>query len=580
MRTLIKASAIWLPLLLWISGCGKGINTGSESPSSVVPTYSLTFDENGSTGGSAPAAQTGASGATMTLPSAGTLVKSGYVLSKWNTKSDGTGTDYAIGASFTMPASDTTLYAKWAVAYTITFNGNGHTSGTVPSAVSVEDGTSYTAPSEGTLVKTGAYTYTFSGWNTASNALGTFYEAGASIPVSGAAVTLYAVWSATVYVSPSGNDTSGDGTSANPYLTIAKAISVAPSSASEVRVANGTYTLTSHLVLKESMRLFGGYDPSTWVRDYSTFQTQLSTANDWTISCSSLTGYLIIEGLKFTSTGSGSPTSINLSTCPNAIVRHNWLLPSSTNGAATAVTLSGTFSGSIESNIMEVYGDRYTDGIFLTLMTGGDFKIQNNVIRAYYPNGTNSPPNAIRFNGGSGTKTIRVRNNTIVFGRRINDTAYALGESATNSSGTINVYFDNNIVLGAYVATANYTLTGLYQGNNSTWNIQSLKNNNFFRMDSIFTSTKNSQNFTSIAAMEAGVGAAASSNISVEMVTAGYFTDATNGDFSLSATAPASIKAGGLKGDDLSWGFSKDLLGNTRTGSSGTGWSMGAYERD
>lgn len=51
-------------------------------------------------------------------------------------------------------------------------------------------------------------------------------------------------------------------------------------------------------------------------------------------------------------------------------------------------------------------------------------------------------------------------------------------------------------------------------------------------------------------------------------------------DWSLSSSTSAGIKTGGLDGSANGWGFTVDYSGTTRTASAGTGWSMGAYERD
>lgn len=72
--------------------------------------------------------------------------------------------------------------------YTVTYNGNGNTGGTVPSAF-VTSG-KYTVASVGTLTKTGC---SFNGWNTAADGSGTSYAAGDAV-VATADVTLYAQW--------------------------------------------------------------------------------------------------------------------------------------------------------------------------------------------------------------------------------------------------------------------------------------------------------------------------------------------------------------------------------------------------
>ena len=74
--------------------------------------------------------------------------------------------------------------------YTVTFNGNGSTSGTMAN----ETNSAPTALSTNTFTRSG---YSFTGWNTAANGTGTAYADGASYPFS-ASATLYAQWSAVV----------------------------------------------------------------------------------------------------------------------------------------------------------------------------------------------------------------------------------------------------------------------------------------------------------------------------------------------------------------------------------------------
>ena len=153
-------------------------------------TTAVTFNGNGSTGGST-AAQT-ASAATNLTPNG--FIRTGYTFAGWTTVSDGTGTFYADSASFPF-AANTTLFAKWtAASLTITYNGNTNTSGTAPtdpsiygynSTVTVLGNTSGTP-----LAKT---LYTFAGWNTAAAGTGTQYLAGATFTIT-ANTTLYAQW--------------------------------------------------------------------------------------------------------------------------------------------------------------------------------------------------------------------------------------------------------------------------------------------------------------------------------------------------------------------------------------------------
>jgi autotransporter-associated beta strand protein len=79
-------------------------------------TYPVAYDANGATGGTAPAAQTKTHDIQLTLATnSGNLAKTGYAYSGWNTATNGSGTDYAAGGTYTANAA-ATLYANWTVA--------------------------------------------------------------------------------------------------------------------------------------------------------------------------------------------------------------------------------------------------------------------------------------------------------------------------------------------------------------------------------------------------------------------------------------------------------------------------------
>lgn len=80
-----------------------------------VPTNSVTYDGNTADGGSAPVdgSSPHEDGTTVTVLGPGSLTKTGYSFTGWNTAADGTGTAYAPGDTFSMPANDVTLYAQW-----------------------------------------------------------------------------------------------------------------------------------------------------------------------------------------------------------------------------------------------------------------------------------------------------------------------------------------------------------------------------------------------------------------------------------------------------------------------------------
>lgn len=88
---------------------------GTTSPTGVVK---LTFDGNGHTGGTVPAAVSGSNGWTVTLPAEGTLTKTGASFSGWYSST--TGLVYLVGASYALAESEI-LCALWKNSYGIAF---------------------------------------------------------------------------------------------------------------------------------------------------------------------------------------------------------------------------------------------------------------------------------------------------------------------------------------------------------------------------------------------------------------------------------------------------------------------------
>jgi hypothetical protein len=84
--------------------------------------FTVTYDGNGSDGGSAPVDPTPyAAGATVApLQDAGSLTLTGAIFAYWNTKADGSGAFYGwpppANFNFSMPAANVTLYAQWFVS--------------------------------------------------------------------------------------------------------------------------------------------------------------------------------------------------------------------------------------------------------------------------------------------------------------------------------------------------------------------------------------------------------------------------------------------------------------------------------
>lgn len=82
----------------------------------ALPSYAVTYNANGGTG--APANQTKYYGIDITIPSV-KPTRTNYVFVEWNTASDGTGTSYSVGDTYSADAA-VTLYAQWKAKPSIT----------------------------------------------------------------------------------------------------------------------------------------------------------------------------------------------------------------------------------------------------------------------------------------------------------------------------------------------------------------------------------------------------------------------------------------------------------------------------
>lgn len=116
----------------------------------TVNTWTVAYSANGGTG--APASQTKTYGQTLTLSST-RPARSGYTFLGWATKSDGTGTAYAPGGSYTANAA-ATLYAVWV-------------------AVQVASLSAYRSNSAGTRSDSGTYGHLSAGWKAMGTIAGT-----------------------------------------------------------------------------------------------------------------------------------------------------------------------------------------------------------------------------------------------------------------------------------------------------------------------------------------------------------------------------------------------------------------------
>jgi hypothetical protein len=155
-----------------------------------IPIFTANFTANGGNGTIAPV--TSQLGATISLPSSAGITNVGHTFIGWNTTANGSGTEYAGGATYVL-VGDQTLFAQWtADVYSVTYSSDG---GVVsPSILSYTFGTPAAVLPTPTLSGS-----SFMGWFSAPVGGSLVGLGGASfIPV--ASVILYAQWSVSGFV--------------------------------------------------------------------------------------------------------------------------------------------------------------------------------------------------------------------------------------------------------------------------------------------------------------------------------------------------------------------------------------------
>lgn len=172
------------------AACNDKPDDGGKTEGPVKYTVTYTAGEGS---GSAPAGGSYEAGATFALPDPTGLSKDGCTFDKWN---DGT-TDYAVGATYTMPAKNVTFTATWkdddetpptpVAKYAVTFRGGVGVDGNAPKGGSFEEGATFKLPAATGLSKPG---YVFDKWDDGENK----YAVGDTYTVPAHAVEFVATW--------------------------------------------------------------------------------------------------------------------------------------------------------------------------------------------------------------------------------------------------------------------------------------------------------------------------------------------------------------------------------------------------
>jgi uncharacterized repeat protein (TIGR02543 family) len=105
-------------------GVRKPMTDSALAQGTFTITYpTVTYDGNGNTGGTAPGTVAYQLGASVTVASGGSLAKTYYAFTGWNSARDGSGDSRDPGSLFAMGTSNITLYAQWRLIQMVVDDG-------------------------------------------------------------------------------------------------------------------------------------------------------------------------------------------------------------------------------------------------------------------------------------------------------------------------------------------------------------------------------------------------------------------------------------------------------------------------
>ena len=227
---------------VYAGGSNYSLTSGNANASAVwnAIVNTLSFDDNGATGGNVPNSRLGFG--SVTVPgNPGQLVNYGYSFGGWNIG----GTTYLAGSSYSLVNGDATAYAIWTpIVYTLNYGSNNSEGGSAPSGESGFG--SKTLPGAGTMTR---YGYNFAGWQIG----GTTYAPGSTYSLTSGNVTATPVWQKIVYtINYSAPEaTSGSAPSFSGYGTIKLS--------DGSNLARTGYTLTGWSIANAVYSLGGSY---------------------------------------------------------------------------------------------------------------------------------------------------------------------------------------------------------------------------------------------------------------------------------------------------------------------------------
>jgi uncharacterized repeat protein (TIGR02543 family) len=300
---------------------------------SVTPTaFTVTYDANGSGASVSKTTEVFTTG-TPLLPPLPT--RSGFNFTGWFSQASGGNLITASGVNYN-PASSLTLYAQWTgITYSITYNGNGQTGGSVPTTGSYVNGsgTAYTiVGNTGSLVKTG---YTFTSWvDGAGNTKSGDYNTAADL-------ALFAKWEPVQYtITYNNNGGTGDPTETSKVYTFG---TTAVTLSTFGQMARTGYSFIGWSLTTTGATISSPYIPTSNVTLYARW-----SGNTYSVVYNANGGSGSVATSSFTTGGPG----ITLPAAPGTKLGHSFGGWSETLGGSA---ISGTYSPTTDKTLFAIW---------------------------------------------------------------------------------------------------------------------------------------------------------------------------------------------------------------------------------
>ena len=538
---------------------GESITLSANTTVTAVwaEVVTLTYDKNGGTGTNSSTQV--AKGSTVTVVANSFTAPSGKEFSKWNTKSDGTGTSYVKDDTFTINA-DTTLYAQWAPALDITISNFTEIT-TSYTTVFTHEYTVATYNSTTTMDVEAYGVYNNSNGIQMNSGKGTYIKNTEALPTGAYITKIICEWTATGKNSPT--------------IYVAKDAVASTSSTSLGKGSNTvttqTYTVTNPAVNKYNYFYFDGttvtgacymthlkicYDFADEVTSIAVNATQAQltfTVGDTFTFAGSVTPTRLVSGV-----GSSTTDNLTFKLGGTTITAGSYTFVKADNGKTLNVTYTEngkSVNANAPYNVIVDYD--YVESVEIKTKTAELGKLDNFTFGAeVLPStaqqdvkwsvedkiGTEVEDGNIKIDEDTGELTVTADN-----GCTITITATTVGEDENGDTLTHSV---DVVITGDPVVTVNDSLSG-YSGKNSNL---AYSFSNFTGTLSVISSDTTKVTVGTPSATTGGTG---SGTVQVNFVAAGSSTLSFKDGDSVIATCTVTVTASAV--ESVSWTSSSNM---------------------